>query len=437
MSSYSTPLFGSVPGRRAHCGHQIAPAVQHATRAATAAASVDEQLTQVYEHVRRSRLDSALQEVDTLIARYPNFRLAHLVRGDILLARRQPIAGLGNAGPHGRDRVEELRAEAQARLRAQADAPAADAVPRYLMRFNPSQKYAIVVDAGRSRVYVYENTAAAPRLVAHYYTSIGKRGTDKNVEGDQKTPLGVYNVSSHIPGHKLPDLYGWGALPITYPNEWDRLRGRTGYGIWLHGVPSDNYARAPRASDGCVALANPDIAEIAARVQVGVTPVVIADQVEWLSMNAWRAERDQFMGALEAWRKDWESLDTERYLGHYARSFRSDQTDLAGWAAHKRRVNGAKNWIKVTLTDLSVFRSPGKQDLMVATYVQDYRSSSHSQQGRKRQYWIIEDRKWRIAYEAPVSDSALAYPESFRQPSRPAAARLYKTGDKSGRERRQ
>jgi murein L,D-transpeptidase YafK len=228
----------------------------------------------------------------------------------------------------------------------------------------------------------------------------------------------VYQVISQIPGSKLPDLYGWGAFPINYPNEWDRLRGKTGYGIWLHGVPSDNYSRAPWASDGCVALANPEIEELGQYVQTGVTPVIIADRVEWVTPNAWRAERGAFTRQLEQWHADWESLDTERYLAHYARDFRSDGMDLAGWQAHKRKVNSGKTWIKVSLNNMSVFRSPGGQNLVAVTYDQDYRSSNLTQRTRKRQYWIMEDGRWKIAYEAPTRASAVALPESFREGQR-------------------
>ena len=286
-------------------------------------------------------------------------------------------------------------------------------MPRYLLRFDPMQKHAVVIDSRRSRVYVYENANGTPRLMEDYYTTLGKRGIEKAREGDQKTPIGVYQVTSKIPGNKLPDLYGWGAFPINYPNEWDRIRGKTGYGIWLHGVPSDTYARAPQASDGCIALANPDIEELGKRVQVGVTPVIIAEHVEWLTPAAWRVERDAFMAQLEAWRTNWESLDTDRYLAHYARDFRSDGMDISAWNAHKRRVNAAKTRIKVSLTKVSVFRSPGSQGLIAVTFDQDYRSNNLTQQTRKRQYWVVEDGRWKIAYEAPLSASVLALPESY------------------------
>lgn len=178
-------------------------------------------------------------------------------------------------------------------------------------------------------------------------------------------------------------------------------------------MPSDSYARAPLASDGCVALANPEIEELAAPVQPGMTPVVIAERVEWLSTDAWRAEAQAFERQLDRWRRDWESRDTERYLAHYARGFSADGMDLAAWSARKRSVNAAKKWIKVELGALSVLRSPGREPLMVVTIDQDHRSSSLAERARKRQYWIVEDKRWKIAYEAPLRRAAMALPESY------------------------
>lgn len=373
----------------------------------------DAQFKLVLENIQRKQLNAALDEVDRLIAHHPNFRLAHLVRGDLLLARSKPISAFGNTGHGSQERLDELRAEALARLRAYNDHPPVDRIPRYLLWLAPAQKHAVVVDSGRFRVYVYENAGGTPRLVDDYYSTLGKYGIEKTLEGDKKTPIGVYHVTSKIPGSKLPDLYGWGAFPINYPNEWDRKLGKTGYGIWLHGVPSDTYARPPWASDGCIALANPDIENLGKNVQPGITPVIITERVEWLTPAVWRTERDAFMLQFQTWRSDWESLNTGEYLSHYARDFRSDGMDIAAWQEHKRRVNAAKTWIKVTLENVSVFRSPGKQDLMAVTFDQDYRSNNLTQRTRKRQYWVVEDGRWKIAYEAPARGAKLVLPESF------------------------
>ena len=143
------------------------------------------------------------------------------------------------------ERVEGLRAEALARLRAYRDRPPADRVPRYLLQLRDDQKYAVVVDTRRSRLYVYRNDDGEPHFVADYYVSSGKNGALKDREGDEKTPIGVYHVTESLPRKKLSDFYGSGAFPINYPNEWDRIQGRDGHGIWLHGTPSDTYSRPP------------------------------------------------------------------------------------------------------------------------------------------------------------------------------------------------
>lgn len=378
------------------------------------ATRADAQFKRVLDDIGQGQVGAALEAVERLLARYPNFRLAHLVRGDLLLARARPIADLGNTGHAGPERIEGLRAEARARLRGYSDRPPDGAIPGQIVQLAPTQRFAVVVDASRYRVFVFENVGGTPRLVEDFYTTLGRNGIEKLREGDRKTPLGAYHVTSLIPGAKLPDLYGRGALPINYPNEWDRRSGRTGHGIWLHGVPADTYARAPRASDGCIALANPDFERLAGLVRPGVTPVVIADEVEWLDAERWHAARQRFASRLEQWQRDWESGDVDRYLSHYAREFRAGNgMDRAAWGAHKRRVNATRSWIEVTLAELSVLRSPGKRELALATFEQRYRSSGFAQRSRKRQYWIVEDGRWKIAYEGVALGAQLALPESF------------------------
>jgi murein L,D-transpeptidase YafK len=235
--------------------------------------------------------------------------------------------------------------------------------------------------------------------VADYYVTLGKNGIDKTREGDQKTPVGVYYVTANLPRSKLTDFYGSGAFPISYPNEWDRRMGRNGHGIWLHGVPSDVYSRPPRASDGCIVLANADLDSVARLVQVGLTPVIIAEQIEWADAAAVEAERKSLGAALEQWRADWQSRDTAKYLAHYSSRFSSGAQDLAAWSAHKQKVNAGRQWIKVGVSRVSMFRYPRERDFVVVTFDQDYRSDGLSNTMRKRQYWVKEGASWKILYE--------------------------------------
>jgi murein L,D-transpeptidase YafK len=376
-----------------------APSTLSPAKIARIDTTADALLATVFEEVVDGQLDMALRNIDGLIRVTPNFRLAHLIKGDLLLARARPIDTLGAVPDVPSASVEGLRAEALARIRAYRERPPEDRIPRYLLQLRDDQKYALVVDTHRSRLYLYENIAGTPQFVADYYVSSGKNGAQKAREGDEKTPVGVYHITESLPRQKLSDFYGVGAYPINYPNEWDRMQGRNGHGIWLHGTPSNTYSRPPRSSNGCVVLSNSDLEEISRKLQVGVTPVIISEDVAWLSVGDLADARNSMDKELERWRTDWESLDTDRYLAHYSGDFSAPGVDLEGWSRHKRLVNGGKKWIKVRISNLSMFEDPGKPGLVSVTFVQEYRSNNLSNTVRKRQYWLKEAGGWRIVYE--------------------------------------
>lgn len=354
-------------------------------------------LAKSLQAVSNNRLDVALNEVDSMLKLNPNFKLAQLVRGDLLLARSRPISDFGNAPNAPRDRVQDLREEANARLqRVQQQQPIA--VPKYLWQLSPKQRHAVVVDTSKSTLYLYENVNGEPHYVADFYISVGKKGADKLAEGDQKTPLGVYFIDGHFSRDKLSDFYGSGAYPLSYPNEWDKRQGRKGHGIWLHGTPSDTYSRPPLSSNGCVVLANDDLTHLGSHLQIGITPVIITRTMDW-SDDTDRSERDSLLKAFEQWRSDWSSLNTEGYLSHYAKDFFSGNVKLSTFAQQKRLVNSGKTWIKVKVSDLSVFPYPNQPEMVVVSFEQDYDSNNLSNRMHKRQYWMKRDGRWQIIYE--------------------------------------
>ena len=58
----------------------------------------DAVLGRICEAIKQRRHDTALKETDRLVAAHPNFRLAHLIRADLLLARTKPL-GTRKGGP--------------------------------------------------------------------------------------------------------------------------------------------------------------------------------------------------------------------------------------------------------------------------------------------------------------------------------------------------
>jgi histidinol-phosphate/aromatic aminotransferase/cobyric acid decarboxylase-like protein len=112
-----------------------------------------------------------------------------------------------------------------------------------------------------------------------------------------------------------------------------------------------------------------------------------------------QGERDALLHEIEQWRKDWSSLDTSAYLKHYARSFSSDNMNIAVWSKQKQTVNSAKSWIKVNLSKVSIFTYPEQPNMAVVNFEQDYNSSNLSNRMLKRQYWIKQNNRWQIIYE--------------------------------------
>lgn len=368
----------------------------------------DTLLLGVYRELAANHLRAAMEKADALVTAYPNFHLGHLIRGDLLLMHARPGNSLETLPSASQEKLQALRQEAGARLRALLEKPDPKLVPNVLVQMRPDQKVAFVVDARRSRLYVYANEAGMPRLQADYYISQGKLGVSKLKEGDQRTPLGVYTVTSRVQRQKLPDFYGSGALPISYPNDWDRLHGRSGSGIWLHGVPSDSYSRPPLSSDGCVVLTNADLLRLSSAAEVGKTPVVIAPELKFVTRESLQADRKEANAVFQSWQRDMESRDPARLRQHYSSQFRSDSTQGSpeNWIARQAAWLGKLRQPQLALRDLGVFRYPGETEVLVTTFTQDAVVNGRiAQSQRLRQYWAREGKQWRIVAENTLGAS--------------------------------
>jgi len=358
-------------------------------------------LVRTFDRLSKQQISAALKEIDEALEKNPNFRLGQIIKGDLLMARSGAPVAFAEQQAVAKD-TDPLKHEARVRLERYLDAPPVGYLPESLLHIADQHKHVLLVDTERHRVYVFSNEGGRPRHVIDFYISAGKNGDAKVREGDQRTPLGVYHVTSSVPREKLPDFYGSGAYPINYPNDWDKANGRNGSGIWLHGTPSTTYSRPPRASDGCVVLTNEDFQKLGAYVDIGSTPVVITARVEWLAPERWTAERDAFTSALESWRKDWESRDVDRYLSHYSRQFTADGKDFTTWAEKKRFIAAGKKHIKVGIDMQNSFTyKPAESGVphLVVTYQQDYRSNNLNNKMKKRQVWSKENGRWKIVFE--------------------------------------
>lgn len=361
-------------------------------------------LLDIYRLIGKGQSRQALAQAQTLAHDVPNFQLAQLVYGDLLLAQTRTLPTMGNApgdlATKAPARLEQLREEAERRLGALRERPPAGTVPAQFIELPPTTRHAIAVDASRSRLYLFENGPNGLQLVADHYASIGRLGFEKSAEGDQRTPLGVYFITSRLDARQLTDFYGVGALSLNYPNEYDRRQGRTGSGIWVHGVPSDSYARSPHSTDGCVALANPELRDIMARVQPRSTPVVIAKNLQWVPPAVKEPERRSLHNLIEGWRVARASGDLNRLMSFYSNQFANGNKDLAQWRQLIEKDISQARGRPVQLKDVSILGWRDKSDILVVTFGEI--AEGQRTGAIKRQYWGKEGGLWKIFYEGVI-----------------------------------
>ena len=380
--------------------------------------SPESRLIGIYRAIGRQQPDVALDAAAALTRDVPGFRLAQLVYADLLATRTGNTAGFGAAGaasassPAVAAEIAELRDEAQQRLHALQERPPAGQVPAEFITLPKAIHHAIAVDTTRSRLYLFENGPQGLRLVSDHYVSVGKQGVDKTVEGDQRTPLGVYFVSDRVGQGSLGEAFGAGAMQLNYPNLFDQLHGRTGSGIYVHGVPFNTYSRPPRDSDGCVTLANDELVMLMNTVPVHDTPVIITRQIHWVSDDAARLHRAEILDAVNRWQSVRARDDAGALQAFYAPGA-APEVPAAPPAPPPPQprvvmVKGKRHVFPapavqpdpVVFDNLSVMTWSDAKETMVVTF--NERGARTHRETALRQYWERDASKWKIVAEGTV-----------------------------------
>ncbi|MEE9319362.1 MAG: L,D-transpeptidase family protein [Granulosicoccus sp.] len=278
-------------------------------------AEMDKQTRAVLNSMVRGDIDTAETLARQLATRFPQFALGQLLHAEL----ESVAAGDGVRAAEGLKWSQTLRnllLEAKTRL-AQQPLEQRNFLPNGIIQLGQHVSHAIVVDLAASRLYLYDNQDGVTTLIREHYIASGSAGFGKKFEGDMKTPLGVYSISGVRTANSLPDLYGAGALTLDYPNPLDKLQGRTGSGIWLHGIPSGQRSRSPRSSEGCVTMANDYLSLLQEEIDPNRTTVILTRDIQWSSTVASLDERERFIELFEQFRKAWVNTDTDELAALY------------------------------------------------------------------------------------------------------------------------
>ncbi len=233
-------------------------------------------------------------------------------------------------------------------------------------------------------------------VLKSFKIAIGKAEGDKQAEGDNKTPEGIYFAQSHLDGAELPMKYGRKAIPIDFPNPIDRASGKTGHGIWLHGVDRDGRVNEEKVTEGCVAFYNADIASLANWLKGYQGVVVIARDIAEVNKPS---DMNEVRKATEDWMSAWAERKIDQYGSFYAPDFRFDRFNLKKYIKYKQRVFSSYENMSVTFDNLRVVTHP---KYAVAFFNQDFHGDSrYTSIGRKALYWEKTAQEgWKIRRES-------------------------------------
>jgi murein L,D-transpeptidase YafK len=258
---------------------------------------------------------------------------------------------------------------------------------------------AILVDKATNTLELTDLQGGEYLPLKKFHTTLGKVKGDKIQEGDLKTPEGIYTFNALLKPPGLAKKFGKMAFYVNYPNDFDRIAGRTGYGIMLHATDTPDRLNENYDSEGCVVCNNEELAEMAPYIRLGLTPILIFDKLtdEFRKPGKEPAIRTFF----ESWIKSWEGRDIDSYIEHYHSDFVAQGKDRDEWKKFKASLNRRYTDISIGPEDVLYYRHP---KYWMITFTQNYRSKvkggwGHRSRGTKILYVAEEAGKPKIIAE--------------------------------------
>ncbi|EKN0152674.1 murein L,D-transpeptidase [Campylobacter jejuni] len=214
---------------------------------------------------------------------------------------------------------------------------------------------------------------------------------DKKIEGDLKTPVGFYELGRKF--NPCDPYYGPFAFATTYPNLLDKVQGKTGGGIWIHGYPLDGSRLDEFKTRGCIALFNNNLEKFAQVVQ-DKKVFVMTEEKEKI-----RAKKDQIASLLAdlfTWKLAWTNSNTNTYLSFYdEQEFkRFDKMKFEQFASMKKSIFSRKEDKKIKFSDINISPYPNLENetMYRISFYEDYYTKNYQFRGDKILYVKIDSK---------------------------------------------
>ncbi len=234
----------------------------------------------------------------------------------------------------------------------------------------PKPTTAVLVDKKTHQLYVTEYQDGGYKTLKTYHVTLGKVKGDKETEGDLKTPEGIYTFDAKLTPPTLKAKFGMMAFHVAFPNTYDVMAGRTGSHIMLHATNEPDRLKQDYDSEGCVVVKNEEIQEIAPFLKLGLTPILIFEELTPEFMKPGSSE--YLKSFFEKWVKAWEGKDIENYINGYHSDFSANRKNKEQWRAYKTSLTKRYQTIVVNPEDVKYYRHP---KYSMITFTQNYRST--------------------------------------------------------------
>jgi len=219
--------------------------------------------------------------------------------------------------------------------------------------FYDSEKYIILTHKEESELELYKIKNNELNLITRNSVIVGEKEGDKLVEGDKKTPEGVYDLISKKTN--LDQFYGPLALVTSYPNTFDKSLNKKGYGIWIHGMPLENKERE-KFTQGCIALDNDQLEKLDANIDLK-NAVLLTSHNQFV--KAKKEEISLVLSFIYNWKEAWKISDIEKYLSYYSKEFKkSDQSNFEQFSSYKKRIFSKKEKKTIKFSDINITPYP-------------------------------------------------------------------------------
>ena len=260
-------------------------------------------------------------------------------------------------------------------------------IPAYLIGLPASVKTVFVAETTAARFHHFENINGQPTYVGQSHMSIGQNGDGKQRSGDQRTPLGIYFVTEQIDTSRLHEKYGVTAFVLDYPNVLDRHSGKTGDGIWVHGVDARGGKRPPQDTDGCIALPNEDFAVMTTLFESNTTPVIVGRELEWVSPEEIAALRLELEVAVAGWASSLEQGDMQAHLSFYSEDFHHWTMNKTEWSVLLQGTHARRPITDVTVSELLLLADPNDDGLYLSRFTESVTEDGVTVVSTRRLYW--------------------------------------------------